>query len=38
MDFYGAPEVELPKCSLNAASKGCKAEEEGSYLAERLVI
>ncbi len=22
MDFYGAPEFELPKCSLNAASKG----------------
>ncbi len=33
MEFYGAPEFELPKCNLNAASKGSKAKEEGSYLA-----
>ncbi len=38
MDFYGAPEFELRKCSLNSASKDSPipAEEEGFYLAKRL--
>ncbi len=27
VDFNGAPEFELPKCSLNAASKGSKRSQ-----------